>query len=368
MIRTDFEPEVGEMDPKLAEALNAFGSSRYDECRKLAEDLISASDDSSTRAECVGIIILSHLDQGDFDGARAAADRLRTVSPDVCQDLLQQVNREERDYNAEVSRLQQIVVSASNPDAAARAQLRTARVHQRTGRADTAVRSYYKVVANHSDWPEAGMAFRQLVSIEERSRGESYARQMCTWATESFPQSLPVMRAVIGCIARLAQLAAKQGRPLDDYRSLLAAFVAADFVPLRAEAQAALTDLDLTAGMEAHSRGEHRAAVLLLEGVLSRKEWHGDALQVAEIMGDSYQGLKSYTDAITAYERGLGTDRFEQKHLPVLFKIGKCQHLAGQYEDAIATFRSVAQHDQTGTLSSECFWAIHEVRNALGEQ
>ena len=165
MIRADFEPEVGDMDPRLADALNAFGSSRYDESRKLAEDLISASDESSTRAECVGIIILSHLDQGDFAGAREAADRLRSVSPDVCQDLLVQVNREELDYRVEVSRLQQIVVTATNPEQAARAQLRTARVHQVCGRLELAEKSYRKVVDSYPTSPSAALAVRRAAAV-----------------------------------------------------------------------------------------------------------------------------------------------------------------------------------------------------------
>jgi hypothetical protein len=80
------EPETGEIDSRLAEALNALGGSRYEECRRLAHALIKASGNADTRADCVGIIILSHLHQGDFAAARGAAGHLRSVSADVCQE------------------------------------------------------------------------------------------------------------------------------------------------------------------------------------------------------------------------------------------------------------------------------------------
>jgi hypothetical protein len=39
-VRADAALEVGEMDARLAEALNAFGAGRYEECRKLAEAVL----------------------------------------------------------------------------------------------------------------------------------------------------------------------------------------------------------------------------------------------------------------------------------------------------------------------------------------
>jgi hypothetical protein len=49
--------------------------------------------------------------------------------------MLAQVNREERDYQAEVTRLQRIVATTQDPEEAARAQLGAFRVCERVGAA-----------------------------------------------------------------------------------------------------------------------------------------------------------------------------------------------------------------------------------------
>ena len=160
------EREVGEMNPRLAEALNAFGASRYEECRKLAETLAvgrghRTPPTDGTIAEAVALIIFSHLHQGDFAAAREAAQRLRSVSPDVCQDVLAQVNRKERDYNAEVTRLQRIIATTKEPAEAARRQLWTGHAHQRAGALAPAQQSYWKVVSSYPDRPEARAALQE---------------------------------------------------------------------------------------------------------------------------------------------------------------------------------------------------------------
>jgi len=208
-MKTGVEPEVGEMDPKLAEALNAFGSSRYDECRKLAEDLISAGDNSSTRAECVGIIILSHLQQGDFDGARKAAERLGAVSPDVCQDLLQQVSREERDYQAKINPLQEIIAISRDPAEKARAELQVAHAHRIFGRLEMAENSYQRLIEQRPKSPEAASAVSQLASLAvERGDYAAGIRRMEQIAGR-YPKTLAALRAYMA----IPRLYLAQGEP-----------------------------------------------------------------------------------------------------------------------------------------------------------
>ena len=205
---TGVEPEVGEMDPRLAKALNAFGFSRYDECRRLAQALISASSDASTRAECVGLIILSHLHQGDFDTARQAAENLRSVSPDVCQDLLPRVNREERDYQAEVTRLQRIVATTKDPEEAARAQLRTAHMHHLYGRLGLAEPSYRKVVQRYPTSPLAARAATRMVGIAVGRGDLDGAEAVLTQAINKLP---PLLQRV-DAANRLAVIEMRRGR------------------------------------------------------------------------------------------------------------------------------------------------------------
>jgi len=195
VVSKNIESETGEMDPLMEKALNAFGASRYDECRKLAQDLISTSNDSSTRAECVGILILSPLQQGEFASAREAAERLRTVSPDVCQDLLAQVNREERDYNAEVTRLQQIVATTKDPAEAARAQLWTGHAHQWAGRLGMAAESYGRLV---DLWPGdacTGRALAGLVIALARAGRAEDGLARCEEVMGRYPQDVNLARS-----------------------------------------------------------------------------------------------------------------------------------------------------------------------------
>jgi TolA-binding protein len=193
---TGVEPEGGEMDPRLAKALNAFGAGRYDECRTLAQALISASSDPSTRAECVGLIILSHLDQDHFDAAREAAERLRSVSPDVCQDLLPRVNRDERDYNAEAFRLQHIVATTTDPAEAARAQLWTAHAHQRVGRLELATQSCSKVIQRYPKDTLATQALVRIADIHSR-QGRAELAEECYWRViHHYPRSVRAAHAV----------------------------------------------------------------------------------------------------------------------------------------------------------------------------
>jgi TolA-binding protein len=200
VINENFTPETGEMDPRLPEAMNVFGAGRYDDCRRLAQALLAAEDAASCRPDAVALIIYSHLHQGDFPAARSAADRLRSVSPDVCEDLLAQVNREERDYQAEVGRLQRIVATTTDPEEAARAQLWTAHAHQRVGRLEVAEGSYRKVVECYPTSPSAPRALAQIAMMAAE-RGQLEAAERTWWdVIQHFPTS-PQAAGAIGRIA-----------------------------------------------------------------------------------------------------------------------------------------------------------------------
>jgi len=206
---TGVESELGEMDPRLEAVLTAFGSNRYDECRRLAEALIEESDDSSTRAECVGLVILSYLHQGEFNAAREAAERLRSVSPHVCSDLLDQVNRDERDYQAEVNHLQQIVATSDNPEESARAQLRIARVYHMFGCLELVEVICREMIQRIPSCMEAGGAVSHLalLTIEKRE----YASGLCQMEriVRRHPKTLAALRAQ----SAIARINLAQGKP-----------------------------------------------------------------------------------------------------------------------------------------------------------
>ncbi len=200
---------MGEMPTELAEVLNAFGASQYAQCRVRAKKVIAESNDSSVQVECVGLIILSRLHEGNFEAARTTANELGSISPFTTRELLARVNREEREYNAEVNHLQHIVVSNRVSSEAARAQLWTAHEHQRAGRLDLAQRSYRKVMERYPTSPDAGRAVTQLAAIAIRRGDLDTAETLYRDATELNPKILPRAEAM----TRIAGIEAHRGRP-----------------------------------------------------------------------------------------------------------------------------------------------------------
>jgi tetratricopeptide (TPR) repeat protein len=162
-INTGIAPETGEMTPELEAALNAFGAGRYDECRKLAQNLITSDNDSSTRAECVGLILLSHLQQGDFTAAREAVERLRPVSPGVCEDLTPEIGVYEAWRTRQVNRLRGALATAQTPREKAHADLMMGIFHAAEGHNTLALVDYSKAI-EHA--PESAVAVTAILRAD----------------------------------------------------------------------------------------------------------------------------------------------------------------------------------------------------------
>jgi len=396
--------EQGEIDPRLAEALAAFGAGRYEECRKLAQDLISASDDSSARAECVVMIILSHLHQGDFAAAREAAERLRLVSPEVCQDLLAQVNREDRDYNAEVTRLQRIAATTKDPAEAARAQLWTGHAHQRAGLLEPAQQCYWQVVSSYPGRPEARSALFQMVELYRLHSNPKGAVMVCKMAIDLAPDGDLAVRACevirwLGLMheqasheetrAHLRQIAEEHAgtRAADTARFYIGELCAAAGLSEQAEEEWAallaerpncqiapevrprLADLRYTMGTRAFFEGDFGQAAQSLERLLPDIDLIGhrsasgrlldDARTVASTrrlavfsLGEAYQRLGRWEEAAGAFER-LAVPGNPGEEI-ALFQMCRSRVEAGQQAQAIEALGKLKERFPKSTYIARC--------------
>jgi tetratricopeptide (TPR) repeat protein len=97
------------------------------------------------------------------------------------------VNREERDYQAEVTRLQRLVATTGDPEEAARAQLLTAHAHQKAGRLELAEQSYRKVVARYARSRPAARAVARIAAIAVGRADFEGAKALLSQAGELVP-------------------------------------------------------------------------------------------------------------------------------------------------------------------------------------
>jgi len=119
---------IAPLDLRLQETAEAFGRGDFALARSLAQGLLDSADTApDVRGEAAAFLIKAYLAEGDFDGARKAAQRAGDA------DALARVNGIEARYKAEVGRLQQIVATTTDPEAAARAQVETAMAHEAAG-------------------------------------------------------------------------------------------------------------------------------------------------------------------------------------------------------------------------------------------
>jgi tetratricopeptide (TPR) repeat protein len=147
------------MHPRAQEMAEALGAGHHKKCRELAGALVDAAD-PVLRAQAIAYLIESHLAEGDFDGARAAARALAD------QGLLRRIETAESDYRMAINRLQRIVATTRSQADAARAQLLSARVHQQNHRLDRAVESYWKVVNRFPTTRQARQAMGAIIRIK----------------------------------------------------------------------------------------------------------------------------------------------------------------------------------------------------------
>ncbi len=187
--------ETGVMNSAMREMADAFGTGRFDECRGLAHALLETTDDPALRDQAATYVIQSHLAEGDFESARAEAQRFGD------EQFLARVNKLEADYKAEVSGLQHIVATTDDPAQASRAQLLTARAHQRAGRLDLAAEVCRYIIAQRPDDPIAGDALSQLVNIYLQTQGRDSALRATRSAFDAHADSAVIVRSAIRTIA-----------------------------------------------------------------------------------------------------------------------------------------------------------------------
>ena len=150
---------MGPADPRLVEMAAALSAGELGRCREIAQGVLDSSDSPDQRSEARAYLVESYLAEGDFAGARAAAERLNDA------ESLLRANNLDAAYTAEVGRLQRIVATTQDTEMAAWAQLRTAQAHELVGKTDVAVESYRKVLARYPTGVHAATAVRRLASL-----------------------------------------------------------------------------------------------------------------------------------------------------------------------------------------------------------
>ena len=346
-------PDVGEMDGRLKGIADAFGRGEFARCRELGEALIELSDDEGLRAEAVTYVVESYVAEGDFDGARAGIKDMLPTSPETCRDLLAEVNGREREYNAQVARLQHIVASSDEQETAARAQLRTAHLHRICGRLELADRSYRKVVERYPLSREAGAAFGHLSSRQWEAGDHEGAIRAWMWAVDTAPDHALGARACEFLSMRFAQA---EGRSYEGTRQRLSAIAArhpgtqvADIArfgigrlyliegvpelaerkwtylimerhgsPVLPEVQASLLELRYDLGMKAFEQADYEGVVRWLDPMVSdpsfagRHQWKSTAQSQPHIslakqrtavfqLAQAYQHLERWDDAAETF-------------------------------------------------------------------
>ncbi|UCC67982.1 MAG: tetratricopeptide repeat protein, partial [Armatimonadota bacterium] len=181
--------ESRSMDPRLREVSEAFGAGDFERARELAQALLDLADDPTLRSEAASYLTQSHLAQADFEGARAAAQRLND------DESLARITKMKAEYLAEVGRLQRIVARAKDAAEAAQAQLLTAHAHRLAGLLNVAQESYWKVCWRYPNRPEAGRAIREIVNVHHVHGDARGARSVCKMAVDAAPDSDLAVRA-----------------------------------------------------------------------------------------------------------------------------------------------------------------------------
>ena len=289
--------EAQPMDERLREISDTFGTGAYQRARDVAQARLDATDDAALRTEAAAFIVESHLAEGDFAAARAAAERHEDW------DAVERVNRLKADYNRAVRRLQQMVAETDDGAEAARAQLLTGHVHQQLGLLNAAQTSYWKVCWRHPKHPEAGRAIWEIARMHYLYGEPDDARTACKMAVDLAPDGDLGVRAceTIFQLTIAHEKAPYQGAreslrsiaeahpetgPADTARLRIGKLYAAEGLSEQAkqewaalvaerpsseittDARVSLASLGYSVGMEAFARGDHEKAARWLGELL----------------------------------------------------------------------------------------------------
>ncbi len=154
-------------DPEVAKAINAFSAGDYVKARAIAEGIMQKPDRGSRRAEALDVMVESWLLQGEFGKARAAARKYGKEAPKASGEALVRIDAEEKEYHADLKRLEARKRKAKKAEDQAHFQLLIGHTHHKVGRMAEAEKAYREVIARYPKTKAAGMARRQLASMQE---------------------------------------------------------------------------------------------------------------------------------------------------------------------------------------------------------
>lgn len=390
-------PEV--MDPRVEEIAEAFGRGDYAVTRQLAQTLLDSSDDPGLRGEAAAFIVESHIAEGDFAAARAAAERHEDW------DAVERIESLKADYNRAVARLQQIVAKTDDPSEAARAQLLTAHFHQQFRLLDVAQASYWKVCWRHPKHPEAGRAIWEIARMHYLYGEPDDARTACKMAVDlardgdlavracetifqlsithakapyqgareslrDIAEAHSRTRAADTARLRIGELYAAEGLPEEAEEEWAALVADRPECPVAGEARIRLAEVRYEMGTRAFFEGDYARAIRCFEELLPNLDlvgvktasgrWLDDAhpfaaskrRQAVFSLGEAYQKLGQWQDAADVFGRlavaGSPAEEF------ALFQLGRSKMEAGYYADALEAFITLKDKFPESGFAPQC--------------
>ncbi|UCC68518.1 MAG: tetratricopeptide repeat protein, partial [Armatimonadota bacterium] len=172
--------ESRSMDPRLREVSEAFGAGDFERARELARALLDLADDPTLRSEAASYLTQSHLAQGDFEGARAAAQRLND------HESLALLSRLEAQRDGQVGRLQEVIARSNQPPAVRRARRRLARLRLEAGEGHDALQGYYRDIAADPNSSHAQAAIQDIAEVTTDSLGEDACGQLLVYLRDQY--------------------------------------------------------------------------------------------------------------------------------------------------------------------------------------
>ncbi len=349
-------------DPRLAEMATALSVGDLGRCREIAQALLDSADAPDLRAEASSYLVESYLAEGDFAGARAAAQRM-----DDAESLLR-VNKLEAAYNAEVSRLRRIVASTENSEEACTALLQMARAHARFGQAVRAKQAYWSVLERDQHGGHAMVAAQEMLTVEEAAAGTAGARALCLGIIGSDPTALSAASA----IRWLSGDSPSQRTPDADLVTILTD-VTDTFSGTLAdrESRCALARRAVSRARAEYERRNYLAAIGILQETL--RVVPGSADEAAEAL--HWLGL-AYLGASGPAQEARAADCFTRLldyHPAAAARLGTSYHLAvawyriGLYGAAMQQFETYLRDIPQGPFAEYAREHIGECRAMLAE-
>jgi tetratricopeptide (TPR) repeat protein len=350
------------MDPRLQQIADALGVGDYQTTRQLADLLLESATDPTLRAEASAYLVESCLAEGDFAGARAAAERVND------EESLVRVNKLEAAYHAEVGRLQRIIASTENSEEACTALLQMARAHARFGQAARAKQGYWSVLERDQHGAYAMIAAQEMLTVEEVAAGTAGARSLCLEIIGSDPTGL----SAAGAIRWLSGDSPCQ-RILDAELVAILTDVMETFSGTLAdrESRCALARRAVSRARGEYERRNYLAVVGLLQETLGIVPGNADeAAEALHWLGLAYLGASGPAQeakAADCFARLLEEHPAAAARLGTPYHLGAAYYRIGQYDAAIEQFEAYLRGFPQGPFAEYATERIQECRALLGQ-